>query len=157
LKFEIRHFNASDLDQIEMRPFEAKIKAGLDRSFGPLFEKAGPAYTALINDRIAFCAGFGILYRGVAEVWAATSPLVERYPILFHSTVKMFLERTINDLKLWRVQVVVEREHRVSRNWLERLGFSAEGPATALGPDGQDMIHMAMIVKRHLPQKREAA
>jgi hypothetical protein len=157
MKFEVRQFKAADLEQIEMRPFEAKIQAGLDRSFGPLFEKAGPAYTALINGTIAFCAGFGILYPGVAEVWAATSPLVERYPVYFHSTVSKFLQEHITKLGLWRVQVVVERDHTVSRQWLNHLGFREEGPAWALGPSGEDFIHMSRIIRTNLPQRRKAA
>jgi hypothetical protein len=90
--------------QITLEPY--RLDHGLE-VLGPLGEscrtilakyaEAGPAFTGRIADgRILACAGLMVQVPWVADGWMLPTPLVARYPLAFHKTVKDALEKITN-------------------------------------------------------------
>lgn len=103
----------------------------------------GPAFT-LTNGQPIACGGILILWKGVGEGWIITSPEVENHPIVFAKTVWREMERIIRELKLDRVQTLVDSEHKVSQKWVKRMGFHKEGLMVKyIG--GRDFFRYALI------------
>ena len=87
----------------------------------------GPAYTIVANSDLVACAGVLPLWKGVGEGWAVTSNLVEKYPVFFAKTVWAKITEIIEVMQLIRLQTLVDCDHVVSQNWLDRMGFTNEG------------------------------
>jgi hypothetical protein len=103
----------------------------------------GPAYT-ITNGVPVACGGILPLWTGVGEGWVVTSPLVEKYPVIFAKTVWRETVRLIESMDLDRIQTVVDAEHTVSHKWVERMGFKNEGLMRKyLG--GRDFYRYALI------------
>lgn len=103
----------------------------------------GPAYT-LFNGQPIACGGIILLWKGVGEGWAITSPSVERHQIVFARTIWKYLESIIKEHKLERVQTIVDAEHKMSQKWVERMGFHKEGLMSKyIG--GRDFYRYALI------------
>lgn len=148
-KFEIVPLQSEHLRQIKPREFEAREMQQLgpaecDRMVQEYLQR-GVAITGLFNGEIGFCLGLFRLWRGVADVWAVTTPLVSRFPKAFHKAAKEHLAHHIQDLALHRVQTAVRVEHGVSRKWLRRLGFKEEGGMPGYGPDGETYVRFAWV------------
>jgi len=104
----------------------------------------GPAFTGVSKDGIIACGGVLVLWKGVGEAWAITSPLVNLYPLTFAKIIKKKLKWIISEFSLCRVQTVVDKEHIISRKWVEWMGFKEEGLMRKyLG--GRDFIRYAWI------------
>lgn len=88
----------------------------------------GPAFTGTSNGDIIACAGVLIFWKGVGEGWAVTSPLVEKYKLTFAKVIHEKLTEIIKNYSLERVQTVVDAEHKISQEWLKRMGFGNETP-----------------------------
>jgi len=130
-------FEPEHLYRLRPRGFEAKEMELLGDPVGRVKEylKYGVAYTGCVNGDIIGCAGLFRLWPGVAEVWAVTTPLVEKYPVSFHKAIYRGLERLQNDMGLWRIQTAIHKDHWVSQEWVKRMGFEFEGDMPGYGPD----------------------
>jgi hypothetical protein len=144
---EVRPFIAGHRDLIKPRPFDEGILLGLDgcADYAPTFEQ-NPGWTMFVDGVPAAAAGFVILWRGVAEGWALTSALVDKHPVSFQRLVKRLLAETIQLYKLWRVQAVIELEHKQSLKWAAKLGFAREGSMLMMGPNGEDFVRLAKLI-----------
>ena len=87
----------------------------------------GPAFTGLADGEIIACGGILPLWKGVGEAWVVSSELVSLYPITFAKVIWRKMRSIIGELELERVQTTVDKEHKVSQKWLERMGFKNEG------------------------------
>lgn len=104
----------------------------------------GPAFTIFHDDEIIACGGIIIMWPGMGEAWAFTSPLVRKYPKFFHQEVKNHLEALIDVYHFVRVQAMVVKEFAVARKWAERLGFEYEGEMRKY-MGGKDYVRYAII------------
>ena len=128
--------------QLEVRPYQPEDYFEISRkeydllTFGTvgkpeLISKQlceGMAFTASCEKGLVACAGVLPVWKAVAEAWCIGSPLIQYFKFSFPKNVKKKLEEMINHYRLDRVQTVVDAEFIVSINWLERMGFTYEGP-----------------------------
>lgn len=124
---ELRDYKPEDFMIIKRREFDALsfMKFPNPKLISLRLTK-GPAFT-ITNGNIIACGGVLPLWKGVGEGWMVTSPLVEKYPILFAKTAWAKITEIIENLQLVRLQTVVHSEHIVSQKWLQRMGFTNEG------------------------------
>lgn len=149
---EIIPFECAHLKALMPRKFEARELALVDDMEQRTKEylDRGMAYTGIIGDQILGCAGIFMLWRGVAEVWSVTTPLVEKYPLAFHRAISRGLKVVERSMGLWRIQVAIHGDHQVSLKWIQRLGFRLEGPMPGYGPDGATYERFAIVRKEQI-------
>ncbi len=137
--------------RLELRASDARTVAGLGLADGPdgllalgrSLAGRGPAFTAATKDgAIMACAGLALLWPGVAEAWALTSPLVEGHALAFHRAVRRMLPAMIRQMGLVRVQATVLAGYALGARWLERLGFARETAGPMRRYVGDDDYHL---------------
>jgi hypothetical protein len=107
------------------------------------FAMAPHCYTALHKGAMACCFGFNELWPGVAEGWLLTTPIVERNPIsLTRGAIRVFNHVAI-EMRLHRLQLVVDARNQLAINWATALKFNPEGRLSRYGPDQSDHIMYA--------------
>jgi len=94
----------------------------------------GPAFSGLIGDDLAACAGVMIPWVGLGEAWAVLTPLGRQHPMMVHRAILRFLRSIIEHEQLVRVHADAVREFHVARRWLLRLGFRKESVMRRYGP-----------------------
>ncbi len=141
---EIRKYTPSDYMEINKRKFDAlAILSFPDPMAMANSFLRGPAFT-MVNDEIIACGGVLKLWKGVGEGWLLTSPLIEQHRVAFGRAALKTISRLMDDLKLERLQTMVDAEHWVSRYWLQWMGFKPEGLMSKyLG--GRDFIRFAKV------------
>ena len=108
-----------------------------------VFASQPHCYTALVDGEMACCWGFSYLWNGVAEGWLLTSDIVERNPIsLTRGAIRVFNHVAI-DLKLHRLQLVVDERNELAMRWANALRFKEEGRMVGYGPDGSTQVMFA--------------
>lgn len=105
----------------------------------------GPCWTLWNGETPVACAGIIVLWTGVAEAWALTSPLVSQFPIGFHRAAKQVLSGAMYEYKLHRLQVSIPSTHSVSCNWIRSLGFQFEGRMEKYGPAKDDWLRFVRL------------
>ena len=147
---QIVPFDPEHLRQLTPRSFEGTemelLGDYVERSRQYL--KLGPAYTGIIDGQIMMCAGVFPLWRGVAETWLVTTPLVPQYPVCFHRAISRMLAILEKGMDLWRIQTALHWRHKVSHKWVKRLGFRWEGEMPGYGPDGETYIRFGRVRKK---------
>lgn len=103
----------------------------------------GPAITMLANEVPVAMGGVSILWNGVAENWALTTVLVDRYPVWFHKTVLKLHRNTAEAFGLHRIQSTVRADNEKAVSWHRALGFEKEGLMKGYGMDQADYWMMA--------------
>ena len=141
----VRRFRVDDYFAIDRRRFDMLTYLNFPdpQAMAENLHK-GPAET-IINSR-HIIASYGIVpfWKGVGEAWAVTSDLVTEHGVFFAKTVFRGLVRTMDELKLDRVQTSVDVDHLVSRKWVEWMGFRNEGNMRKyIG--GHDYIRYALV------------
>ena len=116
---------------------------------GRFYADNGPGYTLLVRGRIIVCAGVVLFHARAGEAWVVSTPEVEKYPVLFHKSIKRGLGFIMEEFELNRVQALVSAQWPRAGAWIERLGFSREGIMAAFGPDGSDYIRYAKVIRRY--------
>jgi RimJ/RimL family protein N-acetyltransferase len=144
-KFQIIPFEFAHLVALQPREFEARELAQLNdwEERTREYQAKGSAYTGIIGDQIMGCAGIFLLWPGMAEVWAVTTPLVTTHTMAFHRTISRGLDVVERTMRLHRIQVAIHVDHFVSQKWIRRLGFKAEGSMPGYGPDGATYMRFA--------------
>lgn len=148
-RWQVVPFEPAHLSRIAPRSFDwAEMDMFDDAAArGRAYAAAGPAFTALVGEEVAFCAGAVQLWPGVAEAWSVTSALVERHPVTFHRLVWRMLAHEQRRHGCRRLQAAVHKDHRASIRWLHRLGFVYEGRMEAYGPDGTAYLRFARLLQ----------
>ena len=124
----IRPYQPEDYLAITRREFDEitfKNRSNPDATARELAK--GMAFTGVNEGGIIACGGVLPIWKGVGEAWAVTSPLVQKYPLVFAKTMRSKLIEIIIANSFERVQTIVDAEFRVSQRWLERMGFKYEG------------------------------
>lgn len=91
------------------------------------FPTYGPCFSAFVDDEFVACSGVSIVWPGVGEAWSVITPLIYKYPLFFHKSVKTGLEKIIREKNLHRVQATVVEYFYQGEKWLKALGFLREG------------------------------
>lgn len=146
---DIVPFEFDHLRQLQPREFEAAELCNqrpeeIRQRFQDYLNR-GAAWTGVVGGQIIAVAGIILLWRGVAEIWAITTPLVTKYRKSFHQAIKYGLRRDIKVMDLHRVQVAVHEDHAVSRKWLKRLGFMEEGKMPGYGLQQETYVRLAWV------------
>lgn len=100
-------------------------------------------YTVLLDGEMACCFGVSPLWDGVAEGWLLTSYLVERNPISLTRGAIRYFNHIAIELKLHRLQLVVEELNELAMHWAGALQFEQEGRLVGYGPDGATHVMFA--------------
>lgn len=140
----VREFRASDVDALEPQDGQARTAEALADWRGHLRAAAlhGQAWTALDGDRVLGVAGLGVHYPGRAEAWCMIGAGVPRTAWLaIHRAVLGVLAGA----EFRRVEATSRVGFEAAHRWLHLLGFDAEGPLRAYGPDGADHIRWARV------------
>lgn len=146
MNLKIRKFEAADVLRINAREPDLTIVQRVDAlKMAREYVMHGPCWTVLLGKQIVFCAGIIIFWNGMGEGWALTSGLVPKFPCSFHRYVKRYLEKTISEYNLHRVQIAIPKTHKISREWALRLGFSKEGVMRKYGPQADDWVRYSLV------------
>jgi hypothetical protein len=90
-------------------------------------EVMGPAYSAVVNDRVVACAGIVIPWPGMGSCWATFGEEAAKYPIWLTRTCRRIIADVVRCCGVRRLEAVVLQENLRNREWLELLGFDPEG------------------------------
>ena len=135
-------FRAEHLLAFVNRDGEANFARGaLDK------ERRGPAFTAILDNRILGCAGVQLMWAGFGIAWAVFSKEMFDFPLWTTRTVRNCLRDIINAFELHRVEVVVLVDHNVNIAWATALGFRREnnGIARSYTPHRDDTIRYELV------------
>lgn len=97
------------------------------------------AATFIQDGRIIFCAGFTILWGGVADLWMVPSVYVRENPLAFYRTVRGYLKVLPETFKLHRIQTTSYND-AFHEKWMTKLGFQKEGVMRQYRHDKSDMV-----------------
>ncbi len=117
----VRAFRSEDLAAIVNRDGQQIPQAVLMQQ-----ACAGPAWTAVVDDRPIGCAGVVMPWPGVGMAWMVLSEEIERHGIWLCKTVVAFLSETVNRHGLHRVEAVALVDSPRNQRWLSRMGFHVE-------------------------------
>ena len=136
--FRAEHLSAfihRDMDYVE------SVESALQK------ERCGPAFTAIIDDRVIGCSGIILGWPGLGVAWAVFShEIMLRFPLWATRTIRAVLQDTIRIYKLHRVELVVLKNHKQSERWAEALGFDREnGCARSYTTKRSDVIRYELV------------
>ena len=110
------------------------------------FMATGKSNSLFVNDQLVIIANLKVAWNGVGEIWALTSPAAVRYPLAVCKISKSWLEQTIHELGLHRVQSKVIVGFKESHKWTQWLGLAPELYISQYGPLGEDYIQYARVI-----------
>ena len=87
----------------------------------------GPAYTAVVDNKIIGCAGVVLMWEGTGHAWAVFGELFPKYSVFMSKAVRKILYNIIRDNGLARVETLVEATSERNMAWARFLGFKHEG------------------------------
>ena len=90
-------------------------------------ETRGPAYTALLEDKVIVCSGVMVMWPGVGYAWASVTDDIEPHGLWVTRMVKRALRDICRGLDLHRVEAVALVNDDRAQRWLQVLGFTPEG------------------------------
>ena len=112
-------------------------------------EQGGPAFTAIVNERIIGCAGIIILWPGVGSAWVALSKEIDGYGRWMTRTVKLVIKDTVRAFHLHRIEAVVLSDNKRNLEWIKSLGFTREDSfAYSYTQDKRDVVRFELLPGR---------
>ena len=140
MKYEIVPFKPEHWDMIEFREFEKETMGKMLNEVRLRVDAAGPAYTGLVNGKVAGFAGVIIMWPGVGEGGFLGSDLFSENKLWFLRNVKRYLGKIMNTHQMHRVQTTVLHGHTNLIRLVEFLGMRFEGRMRHYGPNGEDYL-----------------
>ena len=136
----LRPMESDDFDKIAdfIRPLDAVLLSDVEIAALKNPMEGANAATLLHGDTPVCIAMVWPLREGVAEIACITTAGVEEHARDFCIVSQQFVDSVMEGLV--RLQCFVLAEHTVSRKWVERLGFVAEGTAKYYAAGGRDCI-----------------
>ena len=125
---------------IEFREFEKETMGKMLNEVRLRVDAAGPAYTGLVNGKVAGFAGVIIMWPGVGEGWILGSDLFAENKLWFIRNVKRYLGKIMKTHQMHRVQTTVLHGHTGLIRLVEFLGMRFEGRLSGYGPQGEDYL-----------------
>lgn len=134
---DVLHMELREVDITALCKAEDWLADILDRM------RKGISYTIYHDKTPIACAGIIPIYPGVAEVWALTGKLVNKYPLAFHKACKKIVAEALESNH--RVQCTVEASYDKSVKWIEALGFEREGTLRGFNAYAEDYYMYSII------------
>lgn len=112
---------------------------------GVIYHDRGPAFTGLIDGKVAACAGVATFWPGMGEAWAVVTELGRQHRREVHRAVKTIFGSIVRDGGYHRIQADVVANFAVGRRWAEHLGFEFESFMRKYGPRGEDYVRYRIL------------
>ena len=129
MKYQIVPFEQKHWDMIEFREFEKESMGKVLDEIRLRVDASGPAYTGLVDGKVAGFAGVILMWPGVGEGWILGSDLFKENKLWF-----------MNTHQIHRVQTTVLHGHTNLIRLVEFLGMKFEGRLRGYGPQGEDYL-----------------
>ena len=135
-------FKPEHLETLVLQPAQEMARVDIaGKGYGEALAKSD-SFTALIDGRVAACAGVIPMWEGRGEAWAMIAGDVGPMGMLrIHHAVKRYLD--LNGLR--RIEAACDAGFAQAHRWLLLLGFHYEGPLAKYTPDGRDCVRYARI------------
>lgn len=132
---------------MELREFDRRVFLSVPNSAKELiaYERGGYSWTATVGTQILGAGGVVQIWEGVACCWLLSTPLVEKYKLFLHRTVRNVIIKATENLNLHRIETAILTDHQVSQQWAERLGFINEGLMRKFDSKGNDYYRYALV------------
>lgn len=128
-------FEPEHLDRLELQYAQLGALEVLGNpSYAISLKKAGPAFSAVIDDEIIAALGIIPQWQNRAIAWGLIGAKANRHLLAVHRAVKRFLNMT----EYRRIETSVAVNFAEAHRWAQMLGFEREGTMRAFTPDGQD-------------------
>lgn len=104
-----------------------------------------PDYTAytLVVDRLPIAVvGCVLMNPGVLSVWAVAGKEIMQYPVFYHKTLRNLINGHVDELRVHRVQSLIDADNERAFHQHLRLGFELEAKLERTGYNGQDQYLM---------------
>lgn len=111
------------------------------------WKNRGPGFTVINDNGIVMSGGVALLGWRRGEAWLLLSNLFYKYPIVSTKMIRNKLSDIIGQHGLVRVQSLVYPEFNAGMRFIEMLGFECEGLLRSFGPNNEDMLMYAMVVR----------
>lgn len=146
INLEVREYQKDDCLQLNLMPETVYwgLPLGWENTY-TFYNSQGPAYTAFYQAKMLFCMGIFIPWPGMGEAWLLCDRSVELYAWETFSTVRDYLDRTIEELDLSRVQARVLARWERSYRMTKKLGFKVECLMPKHGPGQEDYYMFARV------------
>jgi len=152
----LRPMNHRDLGRLKCRTFEEQDLVDLMKDIEPGQQERyyltaarcramGPAVSYIEDQEVICSFGVTIIWKGVGEIWLATSPLWIKYALPAVIWVEDWLDWLQDENDLARLQADVLAENEMGRRFIEHYGFVAEGVMRSYDEQGRDMVRYARI------------
>ena len=135
---------------MDLREFDKRVFLSVPNSTKELiaYERSGYAWTGIVGTEIIAAGGICPIWEGVACAWLLSTPLVDKYKLFLHKTVKNAIIQTSKAKNLHRIETAILTDHVVSQKWAERLGFVNEGKMTAYDSRKNDYFRYALLLDK---------
>jgi len=149
MKLHLEPMKIQDILAMKLRDRDRDMISTMDDWVGTIWDmmKRGHAYTIYHDQDVVACVGVISIVSGVAEIWAITGELVEKYPKDFHKQCMSIIAEAFEKGTLHRLQCIAEVDYERTIKWLERLGFEREATLQNYTPDQKDMYIYTIIRK----------
>ena len=137
VQFHPKHFDCMDIRQTEQDAIFSLPDAYA--RFEHMAQASVQAATFRYEGRILFCAGFALLWSGVADFWMVPSTHLKDHPFLFYRIVKRYLKVIPETFKLHRIQTT-SYDDPFHEKWMTKLGFEKEGVMRQYLQTKQNMV-----------------
>jgi|DEB0MinimDraft_3_1074331.scaffolds.fasta_scaffold00946_11 hypothetical protein len=114
-------------------------------------------YSALYRGKVACCWGVVPVWGGVAEAWLLTSDIVSIAPVSLTRGAMRYFDTIVDQMRLFRLQIVVDSRNTLAIRWAEVLHFVREGTLKSFGPDGADYYMYARITDGWHPKQAKGS
>lgn len=141
MRFHIEPFRAQHIEQIELQPAQAGLRAFLERGHALHLAEGSFAFTGFQDGKAIGCAGLIELWPGRDCAWSLLSDCGPRAFFNVHRTIVRILE----ERRTRRTEMSVDVDHVAGQRWAELLGFRKEGLMRSYSPDGRDAYLYARI------------
>jgi len=130
-------------DNIRNADMYMATRDGISDEWAWMYKNKGAAYTGIKDGEIIAFAGCIVHWKGVADAYLIGSNKIEENKISVARAVLNGLKLIEDNFKLHRLQVTVREDYKVSRNWVEWMGFKQEGVLKNFSPEGDNYVMYA--------------
>lgn len=136
-KLKIRHFRENDANKVYAALGDELVSEDTQNLL--ISAGVGTTFTITKNGEPAAIIGGHVLWKGCAQVWAVTSPIVYNSGLYYTKMCKILIHKLAEKLKVHRVHCVVDSRISEYIRWIYVLGFKYESTMYKASPDKTDV------------------
>jgi hypothetical protein len=141
MSFHIEPFKVWHLDEFDLQPTQAGLRAFLKQGHALHLAENSFAFTGFQDGKAVGCAGMIELWPGRECAWSLLSDCGPRAFLNVHRTVVRSLEAR----RARRTEMAVDVDHFAGQRWAALLGFKKEGLMECYSPDGRNAYLYAKV------------